>query len=118
MLPERATQPLIAAAIISITLNPLLFRLVDPVAKRLSSWLSRERESENTPSPREAGLRAIVIGYGPVSRTLARHWLGVLRGHRRTTSLSSLANARPPRYLRESVGGLPTRSPWNPLISP
>ncbi len=30
VLPDRATQALVAAAIISITLNPLLFRLVDP----------------------------------------------------------------------------------------
>jgi CPA2 family monovalent cation:H+ antiporter-2 len=72
VLPERATQPLVAAAIVSITLNPLLFRLVDPVAKRLSSWLPRASESENAPSPRAPGFRAIVIGYGPVGRTLSR----------------------------------------------
>ena len=70
VLPERATQPLVGAAIVSITLNPLLFRLVGPVVRRLSSWLPRE--SENAPAPREAGFRAIVIGYGPVGRTLAR----------------------------------------------
>ena len=40
VLPERATQALVAAAIMSITLNPLLFRLVEPLSRRLSSWLS------------------------------------------------------------------------------
>jgi CPA2 family monovalent cation:H+ antiporter-2 len=79
LLPERATQALVAAAIVSITLNPLLFRLVDPVARRLSSWMARgaaERESgiesESPHPPSEGGFRAIVIGYGPVGRTLAR----------------------------------------------
>jgi CPA2 family monovalent cation:H+ antiporter-2 len=78
VLPERATQPLVAAAIISITLNPLLFRLTSPVAKRLSIWLSRpagEGESERAHSPSttgDSGFRAIVIGHGPVGRTLAR----------------------------------------------
>jgi K+:H+ antiporter len=73
VLPERATQPLVAAAIISITLNPLLFRLVEPVAKRLTAWLSRgEPEIINAPPPSDAQFRAIVIGHGPVGRTLAR----------------------------------------------
>jgi CPA2 family monovalent cation:H+ antiporter-2 len=74
VLPERATQPLVAAAIVSITLNPLLFRLVSPVAKRLSSWLpQREQEGVSAAAPAaEAGFRAIVVGYGPVGRTLAR----------------------------------------------
>jgi CPA2 family monovalent cation:H+ antiporter-2 len=71
VLPERATQALVAAAIISITLNPLLFRLVDPLSKHLSRWLSRSATSEAPPPP-HAGPRAIVIGYGPVGRTLAR----------------------------------------------
>jgi CPA2 family monovalent cation:H+ antiporter-2 len=71
LLPERATQALVAAAIVSITINPLLFRLVDPVAQRLSKWLSRA-EVESAPPPPDADFRAIVIGYGPVGRTLAR----------------------------------------------
>ncbi len=45
VLPERATQPLVAAAIVSITLNPLLFKLVDPAARRLSAWRSRVTSS-------------------------------------------------------------------------
>ena len=79
VLPEPATQALVAAAIVSITLNPLLFRLVEPVAKGLSRWLARgkresesEGESEGLHPQSERGFRAIVIGYGPVGRTLAR----------------------------------------------
>ena len=36
ILPEAATQALVAASILSITLNPLLFRLVPAVVRRLS----------------------------------------------------------------------------------
>ena len=71
VLPDRATQALVAAAIISITLNPLLFRLVDPLSQRLSKWLSHRAARDAAPPP-DAGPRAIVIGYGPVGRTLAR----------------------------------------------
>jgi CPA2 family monovalent cation:H+ antiporter-2 len=71
VLPDRATQALVAAGIISITLNPLLFRLVEPLSHRLSKWLSR-REAKDAAPPPDAGPRAIVIGYGPVGRTLAR----------------------------------------------
>jgi monovalent cation:H+ antiporter-2, CPA2 family len=71
LLPERATQALVAAAVVSITLNPLLFRLVDPVAQRLSRWLSRG-ETSDAPPPPDSGPRAIVVGYGPIGRTLAR----------------------------------------------
>jgi CPA2 family monovalent cation:H+ antiporter-2 len=72
VLPERATQPLVAAAIVSITINPLLFRLVDPVTKRLSTWLSSRDAASASPRPVDAGFHAIVVGYGPVGRTLAR----------------------------------------------
>src|SRR5262249_8964798 len=37
VLPDRATQALVASAIVSITLNPLLFRLVEPA----THWVSR-----------------------------------------------------------------------------
>lgn len=74
VLPERAMQALVATSIISITLNPLLFRLVGPASRRLSAWLStRAGEAPaEAPRPREPGHRAIVVGYGPVGRTLAR----------------------------------------------
>lgn len=71
LLPERASQALVAAAILAITLNPLLFRLVNPVSQRLSTWRSRH-EPVGTPPPKSQGPRAIVVGYGPVGRTLAR----------------------------------------------
>jgi len=70
LLPEPATQALVVASIVSITLNPLLFRLIEP----LSRWLSRRPRVETTEAPEHAPPdepSTIVVGYGPVGRTLA-----------------------------------------------
>jgi monovalent cation:H+ antiporter-2, CPA2 family len=73
VLPERATQALVAASILSITLNPLLFRLVEPAARRLSARLSRGGDARaDVPRAYAPAHRAVVVGYGPVGRTLAR----------------------------------------------
>jgi len=81
---DSVTNTLVAAAIISISLNPLLYRLVSPFETwvsrqpRLWRWLnartlttSRDAGSEDEVM---AGLqhRAIIVGYGPVGRTLTR----------------------------------------------
>ena len=84
VLSEEATHVLVAAAICSISLNPLFYRLVVPIDK----WVSRSprlwrilnsrvaasvdihhESSETASSPRH---RAIVIGYGPVGRIITR----------------------------------------------
>ena len=54
ILPEAATQALVAASILSITLNPLLFRLVPAVVRRLSRpgdglAVARLRSGRSTP---------------------------------------------------------------------
>jgi CPA2 family monovalent cation:H+ antiporter-2 len=73
VLPERANQALVAASIVSITLNPLLFRLVDPAARWLSARSPRRDEpGAGEPQPDDTVHRTIVVGYGPVGRTLAR----------------------------------------------
>lgn len=71
VLPDRAMQVLVAASIVSITLSPLLFRLVEPASRKLSAWLSRPPEPA-APSCAEPEARAIVVGYGPIGRSLAR----------------------------------------------
>ena len=82
LLDDRATNTLIAAAIISITLNPLLYRLVGP----LEDCLRRFVKDPGPVGPRDAPgaadgqavagsaerYRAIIIGYGPVGRTVSR----------------------------------------------
>jgi CPA2 family monovalent cation:H+ antiporter-2 len=81
ILPKEANDALVAAAIVSISLNPLLYRLVDPVERwvslrpRLSKWLNaRTRKPGEVTIPVEVDpqYRAVVIGYGPVGRTLVR----------------------------------------------
>jgi CPA2 family monovalent cation:H+ antiporter-2 len=87
LLPEEATNALVAAAIASISLNPLLYRLVDPLESRaarrssLWRWLAARAHprtsSASTPSSDTGPTvssrhRGVIVGYGPVGRTLAR----------------------------------------------
>src|SRR5687767_169845 len=74
VLPVSATNTLVGAAIVSITLNPLLFRAVEPVDR----WLARRRAAVPvaaaavTAPPVSHAHRAVVVGYGPVGRTVTR----------------------------------------------
>jgi CPA2 family monovalent cation:H+ antiporter-2 len=72
ILPAAAAQVLVATAIVSITLNPLLFRLITPAIR----WLSRHRpqaEQRQAPlSERSPAHEAVVVGYGPVGQTVVR----------------------------------------------
>jgi monovalent cation:H+ antiporter-2, CPA2 family len=71
VLTAAATNILVAAAIASITLNPLLFRTI--------GWIERGL-TRTAPVPDAAAedrgsafaFRAIVVGYGPVGRTVTR----------------------------------------------
>jgi CPA2 family monovalent cation:H+ antiporter-2 len=72
ILPERAMQTLVAASIVSITVNPLLFRLVEPAARRLSARAPSTKAGAGEPQPDVAAHNTIVVGYGPVGRTLAK----------------------------------------------
>lgn len=84
-LPDAAVSAIVVSAIISISLNPLLYRMLDRLekrAKRSSRWWSRlsARAHEvlaNDQLPGDADDRplrssAVVVGYGPVGRTLVR----------------------------------------------
>ncbi|HTN77201.1 MAG TPA: cation:proton antiporter, partial [Pirellulaceae bacterium] len=81
ILEDAANNALVAAAIVSISVNPLLYRLVGP----LETWLMRqawlkdrfahskdERSDDEHEVSSEPRHRAIVVGYGPVGQTLAR----------------------------------------------
>jgi CPA2 family monovalent cation:H+ antiporter-2 len=83
VLPEDAYDILVAAAIISISLNPLLYRLIDvfdrqakrwPVLERLLAGRMRAVNSTYGTAAESAAdsSRAVVVGYGPVGRTLVR----------------------------------------------
>ena len=84
VLGDSEANTLVAASIISISLNPLLYRLIVPLenrAKHTRLWQMLEARSKprtlygteaipgDVPVSRD---RAIVVGYGPTGRTLAR----------------------------------------------
>ena len=89
-LDESATNTFVVAAIISISLNPVLYRLVHqlesrakpggtpPEVARRSTRLWRNRGVEASISPTEISpepstvYQAVVVGYGPVGCTVAR----------------------------------------------
>jgi CPA2 family monovalent cation:H+ antiporter-2 len=88
ILDDHATNTFVVAAIVSISVNPILYRLVDKIedrAKRrpgLSRWLiDRRRVGASQPaagaavasddsSPSATVYHAVVVGYGPVGRTV------------------------------------------------
>jgi CPA2 family monovalent cation:H+ antiporter-2 len=77
ILPEAGTSAIVAAALISITLNPLLFRSIGWLEKRLmrsgfAAWSQRTTSPAAEEESSLGGLSAVVVGYGPVGRSLTR----------------------------------------------
>ena len=77
VLPAEAMNALVAAAVISITLNPLLYRAINPII----DWLEERkiiRPLQFVPVSVGAFQKdiskdlVIVVGYGPVGRTVTR----------------------------------------------
>jgi CPA2 family monovalent cation:H+ antiporter-2 len=72
LLPPEATSTLVATSIFSITLNPLLYRLVP----RFTAWRARRvvdsARLSRSPASRSSRHGAIVVGWGPVGQTVAR----------------------------------------------
>lgn len=87
LLPESALSMLVATAILSITVNPLIFRMIDPIERKLKRYPRlwhllngrAQRKFTDLNLSTAEGLRlvgekpmAIVVGYGPVGRTADR----------------------------------------------
>lgn len=83
LLPGEGHTVVVGAAIVSISLNPIVFRAV----LRLEPWLEKSRllgpyltrgrdalgaKVNADELARPAGARAVVVGYGPVGRTVTR----------------------------------------------
>jgi monovalent cation:H+ antiporter-2, CPA2 family len=77
LLPEEGVQLVVSAAIVSITLNPLYFVAIDPIARRIATSprlaaivAPRSAALSIIPTPDGGGLRghAVVIGSGRVGR--------------------------------------------------
>lgn len=77
-LPATAMNPLVATAIVSIMLNPVLYRALATPQGALQRWPRVRRWLESqpmaaTPSEvREPRHRAIVVGYGHIGQSVAR----------------------------------------------
>ena len=100
---DDVKNTLIATAIVSIAVNPLLYRAVAP----LERWIPQRRsagdaatEDASPAGPTDPRHHAVVIGYGPVGRTVAR----LLRQNGVTPTIVDL-NVETVRALRDE--GLP-----------
>jgi CPA2 family monovalent cation:H+ antiporter-2 len=80
VLAPGTTNVLVAAAILTITLNPMLYRLVGPAEARLAGsglWRLLNRRTAGVDpieaDPLQAAQhRAVIVGYGPIGQTLTR----------------------------------------------
>ena len=81
ILPPEATNTLVTASIVSIVLNPVVYRTLPHIEKwaashpRLWRWLNppfRDSGAGVAEQTVDAARRAIVIGYGPTGRTVVR----------------------------------------------
>jgi len=75
IMPAEANNALVAASVVSITLNPLIYKAIAPTMR----WLERrgigveKPVAPDQPLPfNEDAHRVVVIGNGPVGRTLSR----------------------------------------------
>jgi monovalent cation:H+ antiporter-2, CPA2 family len=69
ILPQGAMDSLVAAAIVSITLNPLIYRLSPRIEKLLPR---RKHAPEPEPASDTGRPRAVVAGWGPIGQTVTR----------------------------------------------
>lgn len=81
LVSDEAFNALVATAIVSITLSPLLYRAMPALDKWVSKnptanrWLNRERKGNNENDGHSndmEGRKAVIIGHGPVGKTVFR----------------------------------------------
>lgn len=76
MLPDQGRDLVLAAAILSITLNPLVFTLADRLAVRLegrrSDAAAAEAAAATEPVPARISGHAVVVGHGRVGALVCR----------------------------------------------
>jgi monovalent cation:H+ antiporter-2, CPA2 family len=83
VLPQDATNIVVAVSIASIVINPLVARLIEPIERAVvrrrtttmryaSSVVAADDSGETTQSSLSPQDRAVVIGYGPTGRTVTR----------------------------------------------
>jgi CPA2 family monovalent cation:H+ antiporter-2 len=74
LVPHALRHTLVATAMVSIALNPLLYRTIRPIER----WLVRRQPAGSAEKPAREPVRAdelhraVILGYGPVGRTVSR----------------------------------------------
>jgi monovalent cation:H+ antiporter-2, CPA2 family len=71
VMDDAARNAIVCAAILSITLNPFLFRAIPAIDRRLRPG-GGSRPPDAPGARVEGESRAVVVGYGPVGRTVVR----------------------------------------------
>jgi CPA2 family monovalent cation:H+ antiporter-2 len=101
ILPEAATNIVVAVSITSIVLNPPASKLIAPLEALIRRWRAAPRETAaidaGASSSLDPGGRAIVVGYGPTGRTVTR----LLQENQIVPTVVDL-NAETVRSLRET----------------
>jgi len=70
VLSDAAVDALVAAAIVSITVNPLLYRLAGVLVHRLGRVRDAQEPYVAEPLAEDEAHRAVIVGYGPVGQTV------------------------------------------------
>lgn len=124
LMPDEGHNVLVASAILSITLNPFLFRQLPAIEgwlrRRPGLWkllnaraekrLARETKLPEQPRAGEStGRRAILVGYGPVGRTihhvLEESGLDVVIVDMNMDTISTLRNQGKPAIYGDASNG-------------
>lgn len=73
---EEASQALVGASIVSIVLNPILYRTIEPISRRLAGRLGAPGAEPRVSLPPEERApsthRVVLVGHGPIGRVLTR----------------------------------------------
>jgi CPA2 family monovalent cation:H+ antiporter-2 len=75
ILPAEAMNALVVGSVVSITINPLLYKAIEPLVRWLKSGqVVHPPQATETVALREdkSENRVLVIGYGPVGKTVSR----------------------------------------------
>lgn len=74
VLPLQQASFVLAIAVLSMFVSPLLIRFVDPIAERILTFWPDKPQEEDVPEPlvEHSGGHVIVGGFGRVGQTLAR----------------------------------------------
>jgi CPA2 family monovalent cation:H+ antiporter-2 len=80
VLPENASNTIVAATIISLTINPIQYKTIGFMERMLTKWPALWRAMNRTArtsgveggTSETAAFRAVVVGYGPIGQTVSR----------------------------------------------